>query len=118
VAQVKGKIEGDHSVILRNVRISARKARLIAALVRGMPVDKAIELTKRDEHRGAYFIHKLLRSALAGAMEKNMPEGLIVGVSRVDEGPTIKRFRPRAQGRATSIFKRTCHIIIGLRPSK
>jgi large subunit ribosomal protein L22 len=118
VAKVKGRIEGEHTVILRNVRISPRKARLVADLVRGVPVDEAIEITKRDEHRGSYFINKLLRSALAGALEKNMPEGLVVGTARVDEGPTIKRFRPRAQGRATSIFKRTSHIIIGLRPTK
>ena len=73
---------------------------------------------RRDPHRGSYFIHKLLRSAVAGALEKNMPEDLVVSTARVDEGPTIKRFRPRAQGRATSIFKRTSHIIIGLKPKK
>ena len=104
--------------IHRNVRISARKARRVADLVRGLPVDEAIEVTRRDSHRGAYFIHKLLRSALAGALEKNFPENLVVSTSRVDEGPTIKRFRPRAQGRATSIFKRTSHIVVGLKPSE
>jgi len=116
MSRVKGKKEGEHAVIHRNVRISPRKCRLVADLVRGLPIDEAIELTRRDPHRGAYFIHKLLRSPAAGALEKNMPENLIVSTSRVDEGPTIKRFRPRAQGRATSILKRTSHIVIGLMP--
>ncbi len=113
--KVKGKIEGEHTVIHRFVRISPRKCRLVADLVRGLPIDQAIELTRRDTHRGSYFVNKLLRSAAAGAMENNMPEDLVVATARVDEGPTIKRFRPRAQGRATSIFKRTSHIIIGLK---
>lgn len=113
--KVKGKIEGEHTVIHRFVRISPRKCRLVADMVRGLPIDQAIELTRRDTHRGSYFVNKLLRSAAAGAMENNMPEDLVVATSRVDEGPTIKRFRPRAQGRATSIFKRTSHIIIGLK---
>ena len=112
--KVKGKKTGEHMAIHRFVRISARKCRLVADMIRGLSVDEAIELTKRDPHRGSYFIHKLLRSAAAGAMEKNMPADLVVSTSRVDEGPTIKRFRPRAQGRATSIFKRTSHIVIGL----
>jgi len=115
VPKVKGKIEGEHTVIHRFVRISPRKCRLVADLVRGLPIDQAIELTRRDTHRGSYFVNKLLRSAAAGAMENNMPEDLVVATARVDEGPTIKRFRPRAQGRATSIFKRTSHIIIGLK---
>jgi large subunit ribosomal protein L22 len=115
VPKVKGKIEGEHTVIHRFVRISPRKCRLVADMVRGLPIDQAIELTRRDTHRGSYFVNKLLRSAAAGAMENNMPEDLVVATSRVDEGPTIKRFRPRAQGRATSIFKRTSHIIIGLK---
>jgi large subunit ribosomal protein L22 len=113
--KVKGNIEGEHTVIHRFVRISPRKCRLVADMVRGLPIDQAIELTRRDVHRGSYFVHKLLRSAAAGALEKNMPEDLVVATARVDEGPTIKRFRPRAQGRATSIFKRTSHIIIGLK---
>lgn len=113
--KVKGKIEGEHTVIHRFVRISPRKCRLVADMVRGLPIDQAIELTRRDTHRGSYFVNKLLRSAAAGAMENNMPEDLVVATARVDEGPTIKRFRPRAQGRATSIFKRTSHIIIGLK---
>lgn len=113
--KVKGKLEGEHTVIHRFVRISPRKCRLVADMVRGLPIDQAIELTRRDTHRGSYFVNKLLRSAAAGAMENNMPEDLVVATARVDEGPTIKRFRPRAQGRATSIFKRTSHIIIGLK---
>jgi large subunit ribosomal protein L22 len=116
--KVKGKLEGEHTVIHRFVRISPRKCRQVVDLVRGMSIDQAIEHAKRDPHRGAYFLKKLLASALAGALEKRMPENLVVSTARVDEGPTIKRFRPRAQGRATSIFKRTSHIIIGLKPAQ
>ncbi|MBF0197738.1 MAG: 50S ribosomal protein L22 [Planctomycetes bacterium] len=116
--RVKGKITGEHTAIHRFVRISPRKCRLVIDMIRGLPVDQAIELAKRDPHRGSYFVHKLLVSAAAGALEKEMPGDLIVSTARVDEGPTIKRFRPRAQGRATSIFKRTSHIIVGLKSDR
>lgn len=116
--KVKGKQSGEHLAIYRYVRISPRKCRAVVDLVRGMHIDEAIQLAKRDVHRGSYFLTKILTSAAAGALEKNMPNDMIVSTARVDEGPTIKRFRPRAQGRATSILKRTSHIVIGLRPQQ
>jgi len=114
--KVKGKIAGEHTAIYRFVRISPRKCRAVIDMIRGMEVNQALSTLKRDPHRGSYFVEKLLASAIAGAYEKNMSRDLVVGTARVDEGPTIKRFRPRAQGRATSIFKRTSHIIIGVKP--
>ncbi len=100
---------------MRFVRMSARKCRRSIDLVRGLAIDEAIRVSSQDCHRGAYFINKVLRSAAAGAMEKGLSAKLVVSSARVDEGPTIKRFRPRAQGRAYSIMKRTSHIIIGLK---
>jgi large subunit ribosomal protein L22 len=114
--RVKGKIEGEHTAIYRFVRISPRKCRAVSSLVRGMDATTALQVLASDSHRGSYFINKLLKSAIAGAGEKGMSRDLIVSTIRVDEGPTIKRFRPRAQGRATSILKRTSHIIIGVKP--
>jgi large subunit ribosomal protein L22 len=113
--KVKGKVAGEHLVIHRFVRISARKCRRVVDMIRGKGADEAVEILRRDPHRGAYFAHKLLKSAIAGALEKDFPDNMVVSTARVDEGPTIKRFRPRAQGRATSIFKRTSHIVIGLK---
>jgi large subunit ribosomal protein L22 len=115
MAKVRGIVEGEHGAIQRFVRISARKCRLVVDMIRGMDVDVALETLKRDPHRGSYFVRKLVASAAAGALEKKMGGTLYVSTARVDEGPTIKRFRPRAQGRATSIFKRTSHIVIGLK---
>jgi large subunit ribosomal protein L22 len=114
--RVKGKIQGEHTAIYRFVRISPRKCRAVANMIRGMQVETGLQALLSDSHRGSYFINKLLKSAIAGAAEKNMSKDLIVSTIRVDEGPTIKRFRPRAQGRATPIFKRTSHIIIGVKP--
>lgn len=113
--KVKGKQAGEHLVIHRFVRISARKCRKVVDMVRGKSVDEALEVLKRDPHRGSYFAYKLLKSAVAGALEKDFPDNMVVSTARVDEGPTIKRFRPRAQGRATSILKRTSHIVFGLK---
>lgn len=108
----------EHFAYLRFARISPRKARLAVDLIRGRSLDEAIELSKRDKRRGSYFLHKLLVSAGAGAMENGFPSNLYVSTARVDEGPTIKRFRPRAQGRAYSILKRTSHYVIGLKPAQ
>jgi large subunit ribosomal protein L22 len=88
------------------VRTSARKGRLVADLVRGKSVADAQAILAFSTRAAATPIRKVLESAIANEMR-------LVKVT-VDEGPTIKRFRPRAQGRATSIMKRTCHITIGL----
>ena len=96
------------------MRISAQKCRLVADQVRGLPVDKALNLLKFSKQRAAGFVKKTLNSAIANA-ENN--EGvdideLYVAAISVDEGPTMKRMRARAKGRGSRIFKRTSHIAV------
>jgi large subunit ribosomal protein L22 len=101
------------------VRGSARKARLVADLVRGKSVVQAQAILAYDTHAAAESVRKVLQSAMANA-DHNVGldvQDLVLARVTVDEGPTIKRFRPRAQGRATPINKRTCHITIGLAPA-
>ncbi len=100
----------------RFVRCSARKARLVADQVRGLPVGEAQAILAYSPRAAAVPMRKTLQSAIANA-DHNVgldPVRLVVASVTVDEGPTIRRFRPRAQGRATRINKRTCHITIGL----
>lgn len=99
---------------LRGARLSAQKARLVADQVRGKPVEEALNLLTFSPKKAAHIVKKVLESAIANA-EHN--EGLDVdelSVSTifVDEGPTMKRIKPRAKGRADRIFKRTCHITV------
>lgn len=101
---------------LQNLRMSARKVRLVADMVRGMHVEQAINTLSFVKQAAGVPVKKVIESALANA-ENN--EGLDVdtlflGEIRVDEGPTIKRFRPRARGRACPIRKRTSHISVVL----
>ena len=99
---------------LRGARISAQKARLVADQVRGLPVEKALDVLAFSPKKAAHIVKKVLDSAIANA-ENN--EGadvdeLKVSTIFVDEGVTMKRLRPRAKGRADRIFKRTCHITV------
>jgi large subunit ribosomal protein L22 len=98
------------------VRSSARKARLVADQIRGKSVIEAQTLLAYSTRGAATPVRKALQSAIANADHNEgwEPTELVVAKIHVDEGPTIKRFRPRAQGRATRINKRTCHITIGL----
>ncbi len=104
----------------RYVRIAPRKARLIADQVRGMHIEQARSLLEFSPRGAAEEIRKLIDSAAANA-ENNHDligdEMRIVEIT-VDEGPTLKRFRPRAQGRATPIHKRTSHIAVALSPEE
>ena len=98
----------------RFARTSAQKARLVADQVRGMHVEKALELLTYSPKKSATLIKKVLESAIANA-EHN--EGADIDELRVakifvDEGPTMKRIKPRAKGRADRILKRTCHITV------
>ena len=100
--------------IYRNARSSAQKARLVADQVRGMPVEKALNLLKFSPRKAAKIIYKVLESAVANA-ENNLSldvESLVVSRIMVDEGPSMKRIMPRAKGRADRIVKRTSHISI------
>ena len=98
----------------RYVRVSARKARLVVDLVRGKSVAEAEAILKFTPRAAAEIVGKVVHSAAANA-EKNLkikPETLFVSEAYVDEGPTLKRIRPRAMGRASRINKRTSHITI------
>ena len=98
----------------RFARTSAQKARLVADQVRGMPVDKAIDLLKFRPRKAAALIYKVLNSAVSNA-ENNAglnADKLVVSRIMIDEGPSLKRIMPRAKGRADRIVKRTSHISI------
>ncbi|QMS85184.1 50S ribosomal protein L22 [Candidatus Xianfuyuplasma coldseepsis] len=94
------------------VRISSRKVKLVIDLVRGKNVGEAIAILRLTPKAASPVVEKLIRSAVANAEHNyNMDtEALYVKEIFVGEGPTLKRFRPRAQGRASAIMKRTSHI--------
>jgi large subunit ribosomal protein L22 len=100
--------------IARHVRISPMKARRVVNLVRGLPAKEALTVLKFAPQAASEPVYKVLASAVANAEnnERLDPDSLLVAEAYVDEGPTLKRFRPRAQGRAYRIRKRTCHITI------
>jgi large subunit ribosomal protein L22 len=98
--------------VARHVRISPTKARRVVDLVRGLPAKEALTILKFAPQAASEQVYKVLASAVANAEtnERLDPDSLLVRAAYVDEGPTLKRFRPRAQGRAYRIRKRTCHI--------
>jgi ribosomal protein L22 len=102
----------------RYVRIAPRKARLIADQVRGMHIEQARALLEFSPRGAAEPIHKLINSAAANAENNHdlIGDEMRVSSITVDEGPTLRRFRPRAMGRATPINKRTSHIAVALTP--
>jgi ribosomal protein L22 len=102
----------------RYVRIAPRKARLIADQIRGLHIEKARALLQFSPRSAAQDIQKLIDSAAANAENNHdlIGDEMRVSSITVDEGPTLKRYRPRAQGRATPIHKRTSHIAVALTP--
>ena len=96
------------------VRISPMKARRVVDLIRGLPVDEALRILKFAPQAASEQIYKVVASAAANAEHNNRldPDSLWVSQAFVDEGPTMKRFRPRAQGRAYRIRKRSSHITV------
>ena len=100
--------------VARHVRISPMKARRVVDLVRGLPAKEALTVLQFAPQAASEQVYKVLASAVANAEnnERLDPDSLLVRAAYVDEGPTLKRFRPRAQGRAYRIRKRTCHITI------
>jgi ribosomal protein L22 len=100
------------------VRVAPRKARLIADQVRGMHIEKARALLQFSPRGAAEDIHKLIDSAAANAENNHdlVGDEMVISSITVDEGPTLRRFRPRALGRATPINKRTSHIAVALTP--
>ena len=108
------------SATLRHARLSAQKARLVADLVRGMPVEKAIDQLAFSTKKGAFIIKKLLESAVANA-ENNEgldADELALNTIFVDEAPSFVRFKSRAKGRANHITKRNCHITVVVAPKQ
>ncbi len=99
---------------LRQARITPQKARLVADQIRGLPVDKAINLLTFSNKKAATLIKKVLESAIANAEHNDGADvdELKVKTIMVDEGPIMKRFMPRARGRANQIFKRTSHVTV------
>ncbi|MBW3548525.1 MAG: 50S ribosomal protein L22 [Actinobacteria bacterium] len=98
----------------RHIRMSATKARAVLDLIRGADVRSAEQTLRFCERDAAQVVAKLLRSAIANAEHNDdqIGDDLVVSACYADEGRTIRRFRPRARGRATRIRKRTCHITI------
>ena len=111
----------ESKAVLKFFRISARKARLVADMVRGKDVSEAIELLAFADKKSAPIIKKLVESAVANAehvaertSESLDVDDLYVKSIFVDAGPSLRRFRPRAQGRATPVLKKTSHITVVL----
>ena len=98
----------------RFVRLTAQKARLVVDLIRGKPVEAALSILEYTPKRGAKTVLKTLRSAVANAESAHDVDVDTLYVKRafVDEGPTAKRFLPRAHGRATPVLKRSSHITV------
>jgi large subunit ribosomal protein L22 len=99
---------------VRYARVSASKAREVLGLIRNQPVGRALEILDFTERDVATIIRKVLESAVANAEHNDgqAADELAVVACYADEGPTLKRFRPRARGRASRIRKRTCHITL------
>ena len=103
-----------YKAIQRNARISPRKARLAAGLIRGKSVEKALNLLEFDNRRSSHFVRKVLQSAVANASNNAGidPMDLKVSASYADEALVIKRFNASARGRAQPIAKRCSHITV------
>ena len=102
------------------VRVSAQKTRLVADMVRGKKVDEALILLRFTPKKSGRLITKVLRSAMANAENAKASdlEKLYIKTIKIDQGPRLKRFRPRAMGRATKIIKPSSHITVVLDEKK
>ena len=100
----------------KNARISPRKVRPMADLIRGKFADEALDILQYQPNRGARMLEKVLKSALANAEDRHAPNlaGLLVAEVRVDAGPMIKRLKPKSRGMAAIIKKRMSHISVAL----
>jgi ribosomal protein L22 len=115
-------VPGDESKVRAQakwVRMSARKARLVLDHIRGRTVPEARTILAFTPRAAATDVEKVLRSAVANAEANHGLDGddLIVEAAYADEGPTLKRWKPRARGRVNRIRKRTCHITVVLAPA-
>jgi large subunit ribosomal protein L22 len=104
----------DTTATLRRVRLSAQKGRLVADLIRGKPVENALNILQFSPKKSAAIIRKVLESAIANAEHNagaDIDELRVTSIC-VEKGPVLKRFAPRAKGRGVRIMKPTCHIFI------
>lgn len=108
------------AAVMKGARISAQKARLIADVIRGLPVEQALNELEFSDKKAAELVKKVLNSAIANAEHNEGADidELKVSTVFVDEGMTMKRIRPRAKGRADRIFKRSCHITVKVSDSQ
>jgi large subunit ribosomal protein L22 len=106
----------ESKAVAKHIRISPRKVRIVAENIKGRPVEQAINLLKFTRKKAGGILLKVVKSAVANAARKPGVDvdTLIVKRIAIDEGPTLKRWRPRAQGRAYRINKRTSHITVVL----
>jgi len=104
----------------RLLRSSPRKLNLVAQLIRGLKAEQALNQLTFNRRRIAREVKKVLMSAIANAENNHdlVADEMRIAEITVDEGPTLRRFRPRALGRATPINKRTCHIAVALSPEE
>ena len=102
--------------VAKYIRISPRKVRLVMDQLRGKKVEEALNILNFAPQKSAYIVKKLINATVANAEENTDidVDTLFVKTIYADEGPTLKRFRPRAMGRATRIRKRTSHITVVL----
>lgn len=106
--------------VAKYVRIAPRKVRLVIDLIRGKEVGEAVAILRHTPRAASPIVEKLVMSALANAEHNYQmnPDKLVIGEITCDQGPTLKRFRPRAMGRASRINKRTSHITVVLNDKK
>ena len=106
--------------VAKYVRVSPRKARIVVDKIRGKEVVDALDILRFNERAISEVVSKVVASAAANAESKYgvRPENLVIKAAYVDEGPTMKRYRPRAKGSASPIMKRTSHITIILDQAK
>jgi large subunit ribosomal protein L22 len=118
MSKAKRKQHRANRATLRNARIAPRKVRVVADLIRNKPVAEAMDILQFTSKRAAPMLRKLVDSAMYNIEESKELDwdidDLVVARAYVDEGPTLRRFKPRAQGRATRINKRTSHITVVL----
>jgi ribosomal protein L22 len=102
----------------RYLRLTPRKARLVADQVRGMATTEALSLLRFSPRGASRDIQKLIESAMANAENNHdlVADEMRIAEINVDEGPTLRRWRARARGRATRVDKRTCHVSVALTP--
>jgi large subunit ribosomal protein L22 len=110
----RGMIMQEACAQLKNARVSAQKTRLVANLIRGLPVNKALNALTFSTKKSAHLVKKLLRSAIANAEHNHGLDidALVVRKIFVDEASSLKRFMARAKGRGNRIIKQNCHITI------